>query len=83
MQPTTVYKKDAIIIEEHLNGEVKISLRNIYLDYTVLPERPKKEIDIKLAAVTTKKQSNWKPPINHPWRRQLIFKKQPILTVVK
>ena len=84
IQPTTVYKKDAITIEEHLNGEVKISLRNHYLNYFCLPERPKKEMDVKLIALTNRKQSDWKPPVNHPWRRPfLINKKEPILSVGK
>jgi len=74
IQPTTVYKKDIVTVEKHLNGEVKISLSNHYLNYVVLPERPKKEIDIQLPAITTKKQSHWKPPINHPWRRQFVLK---------
>ncbi len=76
VQPTMVYKKDEIIIEEHLNGEVKISLRNCYLNYTCLPERPKKEIDVRLVALTSKKQTLWKPPANHPWRKQFLFTKK-------
>jgi hypothetical protein len=85
IQPTTVYKKDRITVEEHLNGEIKISLRNHNLNYTVLPERPKKEINVKLLALTTKPPTgNWKPPVNHPWRRHFfINKKQPILMAVK
>lgn len=83
-QPTTVYKKDTITIEEHLTGEVKISLRNHYLNYSCLPERPKKEIDVKLAALTLKKPVNWKPPIDHPWRKPFfINKKQPLLLAEK
>jgi hypothetical protein len=83
VQPTTVFKKDTIIIEEHLNDEIKISLRSHYLNYVRLPERPKKEIDIKLIALTNRRQNNWKPPMNHPWRKQfLINKKQPILSTV-
>lgn len=74
-QPTTVYKKDSVIIEEHLNGEIKINLKEHYLNYKVLPERPKKEIDIKLAALTRRKESSYKPPIDHPWRKQFLFKK--------
>jgi len=74
-QPTTVYKKDAIIIEKHLNNEIKINLKEHYLNYTILPERPKKEIDIKLPALTTRKQSDWKPPIDHPWRKPFLFGK--------
>ena len=76
IQPTTVYKKDKVIVEEHLNGEVKINLKNRYLNFKVLPERPKKEIDIKLPALTVRKISDWKPPIDHPWRTQFIFRKR-------
>ena len=72
-QPTTVYKKDIIIVEEHLDGTTKLCLRNHYLDYTVLPERPKKEINIKLTALTKQKQGSYKPPANHPWRRQFLL----------
>ena len=72
-QPTTVYKKDAVIVEEHLDGSVKINLKNNYLKYTVLPNRPKKEIDIKLPAITKQKQSSYKPPIDHPWRNPFLY----------
>ena len=75
-QPTTVYKKDTVIIEKHLNGGIKINLKEHYLDYTELPERPKKIINIKLAALTIRKQSNWKPPADHPWRRQFLLNRQ-------
>ncbi len=33
VQPTTIYKKDKVTIEEHLDGELKISIRDKYLDY--------------------------------------------------
>lgn len=83
-QPTTVYKKDWVIIEERLNGEIKISLRDKYLTYTKLQERPKKEIRINLPALTRTIPGGWKPPINHPWRNQfLINKKQSVLMVAK
>ena len=82
-QPTTVYKKDTVIVEKHLNGDIKINLKGHYLDYTELPERPRKIIKIKLPALTIRKQSNWKPPADHPWRKQFLFNKikikQPIL----
>ena len=40
-----------------------------------LPERPKKVIDVKLIALTKRKQSEWKPPIDHPWRKQFLWNK--------
>ena len=75
-QPTTVYKKDAVIVEEHLNNAIKLRLRNHYLYYTVLPARPKKEIGIKLTALTRQKQGSYKPPANHPWRKQFLLNRQ-------
>ncbi len=75
VQPTTVYKKDEIIVEEHLDNEIKIRIRETYLKYTELPERPKKEIDVKLAALTKRKQSSYKPDDKHPWRQQYILSK--------
>jgi len=82
-QPTTVYKKDMVIVEKHLNGEIKINLKGRYLNYTELPERPKKEINVKLVALTNRKPSQWKPPANHPWRNQFFYDKlknnQPVL----
>jgi len=76
-QPCTVYKKDVVIIEEYLDGEIKINCKNKYLNYTELPERPKKEIDVKLVALTSEKPIQWKPPVDHPWRRYPIpFKRK-------
>jgi len=71
-QPTTVYKKDTVTIEEHLDHSIKVNLQGKYLNYIVLPERPKKIINVKLVALTSRKQANWKPPQNHPWRKQFI-----------
>jgi hypothetical protein len=70
-QPTTVYKKDTVTIEEHLNGETKINLKDVYLNYFILPERPKKMIDLPLVALTNR-LPDYKPPANHPWRRMTL-----------
>lgn len=83
IQPTTVYKRSKVMIEERLNGELKINVRDRYLNYFQLPERPKKEIDIKLPALTIKRSTAHIPPANHPWKRfALINKKQLVLTAV-
>lgn len=74
-QPTAVCKKDAVVIEERLTGEIKISLRDHYLKYSRLPERPKKEINVKLAALTIRPPISWKPPADHPWRKSFLFNK--------
>lgn len=66
-QPCLVLRKDKVVVEQRIDGSMRMSLRNKYLDYMVLPERPKK-VNMKIMALTRKK-SNWKPPVNHPWRR--------------
>lgn len=65
-QPTTVFKKDSVIVEEHLDDEIKIRLNSHYLNFQILPERPKK-VNLKLCALTRQK-SGYIPPKNHPWR---------------
>ena len=75
-QTTTVYKKDTVIVEEHLDGTIKLRLRDNWLNYKTLPERPKKEVNIKLPALTKHKQnSSYKPPADHPWRNQFLSDK--------
>lgn len=74
-QPTTVFKKDTVIVEERLDGYIKISLKGHLLKYQVLPERPKKQKDIPLAALTSQK-APWTPPENHPWRKPLHLRSQ-------
>lgn len=71
-QPVLVRKKEKILVEERISGEIFLSLRGKYLNYTLLPERPKKVVEVKVLALTTAKPS-WKPPKDHPWRRQFIF----------
>ncbi len=73
-QPTLVLRKSKVMIEERLNGELFISLKNKYLDYTILPERPQKVIKMYVTGLTRQKQI-WQPPVNHPWRRPFIFSK--------
>lgn len=67
-QPCLVLKKDEVIIEERLDGSIMIKLKEKYLDFTSLPERPQK-ININVPALTRVK-SSWKPPVNHPWRKE-------------
>lgn len=75
VQTTTVYKKDVVLVEKHLNGEIKLRLRDCYLNYELLARRPEKEIDIKLAALTRQEQGSYKAPINHPWGQSYLNKK--------
>lgn len=72
IQPTTVFKRDKVLMEERIDGTMFISLRNKYLNYVVLPKRPEKINNVKIIALTRKK-SSWKPPADHPWKRSFIL----------
>lgn len=66
-QKTAVYKRDEVIVEERLDGTLHIRLKSAYLEYHKLPERPK-PIHIPVPALTQEKP-RWKPPKDHPWRK--------------
>ena len=67
----TVYKRDEVIVEQHLDKSIhickKTNHQDKYLDFTELNEKPKKEVEIKLPAITRVK-TQYIPPIDHPWR---------------
>lgn len=69
-QPVTICKKDTVIAEERLDGTAHFRLRGKYLNYKVLPERPKK-IDAPWVIAASKK-SVYVPPANHPWREKFV-----------
>lgn len=69
LQPTTIYKQDEVLVEERLDGSIHISKKEKELNFKKLPTRPEK-IKTNLAALTPRK-SDWTPPANHPWKRQI------------
>jgi len=71
-QPVLVRKKEKILVEERISGEVFLSLRGKYLNCALLPERPKKVIEIKVPALSGAK-SPWRPPADHPWRKPFVL----------
>lgn len=79
-QPVTVCRKDNILIEEHLDGATKLKLRGKELRYRVLPKRPEKEFKLKIPALATSRPT-YKPPANHPWRKQFLTNKFNLQTV--
>ena len=69
IQPLTVRARDAVMVEQWLDGTLHFSLRDKYLIYVVLPEKPKRaKID---PLILTTKRLNWKPSVDHPWRKGL------------
>lgn len=73
-QPVTVCRKDEVTVEERLDGTVKIRLRGKYLNYEILPVRPKKNLQPWVLPATPSKQPN-KPAPDHPWRRRFLYGK--------
>ena len=69
IQPTTIYRKDEILIEERLDNSIQLSKKEKYLNFKKLPVRPEK-VKTNLVAITPRK-SDWIPPVNHPWRKQI------------
>jgi len=66
-QPVTICKKDTVIAEERLDGTSQFRLRGKYLNYRILPERPKKIHAPWIIAAN--KNPSYIPPPDHPWRK--------------
>lgn len=79
-QPVLVLKKEKVIVEEHLDGSVWLRKNKRYLNYRILPERPKKIRAIPLIGLSREKHTGWKPPANHPWRNSFLSKPVEALT---
>jgi len=69
IQPTTVYRKEDILVEERLDGSIHLSKKEKDLNFKKLPARPER-VEAKLIAITPNK-APWTPPENHPWRKQI------------
>ncbi len=66
-QPATICKKDIIVVEERLDNSIHFRLRGKYLNYELLPERPER---MKITTMwVIARTPNYKPPIDHPWRK--------------
>ena len=67
VQETTVYKTDTVIVEERLDGSIRIRLKDTYLAYTTIGKH-ERAARPRVTALTREKP-RWKPPEGHPWRR--------------
>jgi hypothetical protein len=59
IQPTRLRPKEAIIIKTYLNGSIGLFVRKIKLSFSVIPHRPKKQVEETQIAV-------YKPRKPHP-----------------
>jgi len=65
-QPVTIYQRQEVQIEEHLNNKIKIKHKDKYLNYFTLTTKPPKQKINPL--VLTAHKTNFIPPKKHPWR---------------
>jgi transposase-like protein len=70
IQPATICKQDIITVEERMDQSIHFRLRGKYLNYKLLPEKPKKINGGKnnLQWVIPRTTAHI-PPTNHPWRQ--------------
>ena len=71
-QIANIRPKNQITVHEHFDGTIKLSIRNIKLNFKEILNRPR--LDIMPAK---KSQRTWIPPKDHPWRRSnsMFYKK--------
>ncbi len=67
VQTTTVRPKNTVLVEEWLDRTLHFSFKGYYLNYLLLPQRPQRTR--KVPVILTTHHLNWKPSINHPWRK--------------
>lgn len=69
-QPVTICKQDKVTAEDRMDKTTHFRLRGKYLNYKLLPERPKKLNSGKnnISWVIPKTTAHT-PPANHPWRQ--------------
>jgi len=72
-QETTVFKGDMVMIEERLDDTLHVRMRDVYLAYIALPERPER-LRTRVTALTREKPRVIPPP-GHPWRKAFLTKK--------
>lgn len=73
-QPVLVLKKDVVIMEEHLDNTIWIRKGNKLLNFTKLPKRPIKIVNLQITGLTSRRQFSWKPPLDHPWSKGFLPK---------
>ena len=65
-QPATIRRQEKVLIEERLDGSLAIRLRGKYLNFKLLPAKPRKAAQ-PLFALPAKSKAHT-PAQNHPWR---------------
>ena len=69
IQPVMICKRDIVTIEERMDRTIQIRLRGKYLNYRLLPAKPRKINGNNSLAWVIPKSTAHVPPANHPWRQ--------------
>jgi len=79
IQTTLVCRKDTVVIESRIDGTLHVKLRDKYLNFKILTERPQK-LRGRITALTTapiaRETTQRKPNENHPWRKSFFRKNE-------
>jgi len=76
-QSKTILQKSKVTIEEYLSGELKIRQKDNYLNFKEISKLDletlrKQRKEEKIYVLTSSPNKIYKPPANHPWRRQMM-----------
>jgi len=69
VQPVTICKQDVVTVEERMDKSIHFRLRGKYLNYRLLPEKPKKINGKNNLRWVIPKSTAHVPPADHPWRQ--------------
>ena len=69
IQPVTICKQDRVTVEERMDKSIQFRLRGKYLNYRLLPEKPKKINGKNNLRWVIPKSTAHVPPADHPWRQ--------------
>jgi hypothetical protein len=67
------HRRQRVEVRQHLDGRVELWAADVMLDYEELPQRPDPSPAARPPLVdrVADHTGPWKPPTDHPWRRQL------------
>lgn len=84
-QPATIRPKERVLLEERIDGSLRVRLRGKYLNCQTLAAKPQKQIKQSwIVAASQKPERKYpKPPADHPWRRFIINPKPEISISLK
>ena len=69
VQPVTICKRDIVTVEERMDGSIHFRLRGKYLNYRLLPDKPKKLNKDNRRLWVIPKSTAHVPSADHPWRQ--------------